>query len=62
MVAPLPLVRPLSLAKKPKGGVPGDLPKKLITEFSPELAEPMAKIFQNIIKKQEWPSIWKKEY
>ena len=38
-------------AKKPKGGVPGDLPKKLITEFSPELAEPMAKIFQNIIKK-----------
>ena len=42
--------------------MPGDLPKKLITEFSPELAEPMAKIFQNIIKKQEWPSIWKKEY
>ena len=22
-------------AKKPKGGVPGDLPRKLISEFSP---------------------------
>ena len=49
-------------AKKPKGGVPGDLPKKLVTEFSPELATPMTKIYQNIIATQQWPSMWRSEY
>ena len=47
-------------AKKPKGGVPGDLPKKLINEFAAELAEPITKIFQSIIQKQEWPQMWKR--
>ena len=49
-------------AKKPKGGVPGDLPKKLLQEFSPELAVPATKIFQNIVHTQEWPSPWRLEY
>ena len=49
-------------AKKPKGGVPGDLPKKIIKEFSPELATPASTIFQNIINQQEWPSTWRTEY
>ena len=49
-------------AKKPKGGVPGDLPKRLVTEFAPELATPMTKIFQNIINLQHWPSMWKTEF
>ena len=48
-------------AKKPKVGVPGDLPKKLIKEFAPELAIPITKIFQTIIKQQKWPSSWKIE-
>ena len=49
-------------AKKPKGGVPGDLPRKLLIEFSPELATPMARIYQNIIDTQKWPSMWRCEY
>ena len=32
-----------------------------MNEFAPELALPMTKIFQNIIEKQEWRSMWKKE-
>ena len=49
-------------AKKPKGGVPGDLPKRLVTEFAPELATPITRIFQNIINRQKWPSMWKTEF
>ena len=36
-------------ANKPKSGVPGDLPRKLITEFGPELANPVCKIFNSIV-------------
>jgi hypothetical protein len=49
-------------AKKPKGGIPGDLPKKILREFAIDLATPATKIFQNIINKQEWPSTWRVEY
>ena len=46
----------ISKANKPKSGVPGDLPKTLVSEFAPELSAPVAKIFQKrqqIIKKQQ---------
>ena len=49
-------------SKKPKSEVPGDLRKRLLTEFAPELATPMTKIFQNIINSQQWPSMWKTEF
>ena len=34
----------------------------LIKELSPELAGPIASIFQSIVQKSEWPSTWKTEY
>ena len=54
-------------ANKPKSGVPGDLPRKLINEFSPELSLPVCKIFNNILKSAKqgcakWPCAWKREY
>ena len=49
-------------AKKPNAGVPGDLPKSLIQEFAPELATPLSKIYNNIIRTGKWPSNWKVEY
>ena len=52
----------LEHAKKPKGGVPGDLPKKIMKEFAIDLAKPATKIYQNIVNKQEWPSTWRMEY
>ena len=54
-------------ANKPKAGVPGDLPKKLINEFGPELAVPVTKIFNNIMNTArkgpaKWPITWKQEF
>ena len=54
-------------ANKPKSGVPGDLPRKLVSEFSPEISKPICKIFNSIIShaKQgavKWPTPWKREF
>ena len=49
-------------AKKPNSSVPGDIPKKLIKEFSIELAGPATSMFNKALKKLEYPSEWKKEY
>jgi hypothetical protein len=43
------------------------VPKKIITEFAPELATPMCKIFRRIIQSAkkgiaEWPPQWKVEW
>ena len=47
---------------KPKSGVPADLPRQLIKEFSIELAGPLCKIIRSIVKTAVWPTHWKKEY
>ena len=49
-------------SKKPKSGVPGDLPKKLTEKFYAELAKPMTRIYQNIVSTKEWPTMWCTEY
>ena len=49
-------------SKKPKSGVPGDLPKKLTEKFYDELAIPLTVIYQNIIHTKEWPAAWRTEY
>jgi hypothetical protein len=43
-------------AKKPKSGVPGNLPRKLVQEFSLEMSAPLKKIYNNIITRGLWPS------
>ena len=42
--------------------VPGDIPSKLKREFSPELASPVADIFNSINETGEYPTQWKTEY
>ena len=49
-------------AKKPKAGVPSDLPKIITQEFAVELTEPVRKIINSIIVTGEWPEQWKMEY
>ena len=54
-------------ANKPKTGVPGDLPKKLVDEFGPELSGPICNIFKSIVESTKqgtakWPASWKLEY
>ena len=61
-ITPFQVYEKIKKSRKTKSKVPGDLPKKIVNEFSPELAEPLCKIFQNIIQSSHWPSTWKTEY
>ena len=42
-------------SKKPRSNVPGDLPRRIVQEFGPELATPACIIFRNITKSWHWP-------
>ena len=42
--------------KKPKSSVPGDLPRRLVQEFGPELAAPVSMIYRNITKSGKLPN------
>ena len=52
----------ITSAKKPRSGVPGDLPRVIVQEFAPELATPVQSIVQNILQSGQWPTQWKKEW
>ena len=56
------VMRKIEAAKKPQSGVPGDLPRELVKEFSVELAVPVCKILKNIFTSAQWPENWRKEY
>ena len=51
----------LSKIRAPKSWVPGEIPGRLIKEFSPELAFPISIIFNDIIETGQWPNQWKTE-
>ena len=53
--------RTIQSAKKPKSGLPTDLPREITREFAPELATPVCKIMNSIVQSGEWPSHWKEE-
>ena len=48
--------------KKPKSGVPCDLPFQRVKEFAPELANPVQNIINGIIESGQWPTYWKQEW
>ena len=48
--------------KRTQSAVPGELPPRLRNEFSVELCEPAAIIFNNITISAEWCEEWKLEY
>ena len=57
----------ITAANKPKSGVPGDLPRKLVAEFGPELSTPICEIFNKILMSakqgsEKWTDSWKLEY
>ena len=49
-------------AKKPQSVVPGDLPSHILKEFSVELAGPLHRLINKIIKTAEWPTHYKREH
>ena len=52
----------LRASKKPSSLVPGDLPVKLVKEFTPELANPVTRIYNRITETGEYPRQWVVEY
>jgi len=54
--------REIMAAKKPRSGVPNDLPKQMLQEFAPDLALPVSSIVNNIASTGEWPNPWKLEH
>ena len=52
----------LKKAKKTNSIVPGDLPVKLVKEFTPELAVPITTIYNKITEVAEYPRQWVTEY
>ena len=55
-------LKKINAAKKPKSGIPGDLPRLITKEFGVELSVPMCKILNNIFKTAQWPRTWLQEY
>ena len=49
-------------SKKTRSSVQGDLPRRIVKEFAPELAAPAGKIFRNIVQIGDWPKPWQTEY
>ena len=49
----------LKKVKKPKSSVEGDVPRKIISEFSYEYAKPATMIYNRIIQSCKWPKQWK---
>ena len=47
---------------KKTSGVPGDLPAKLVNEFSAELLTPLGLIFRSILETNQWPLEWAIEH
>ena len=52
----------LRLKLNTKIGVPGDIPVKLVKEFTPEITVPITKIYNRITETGEYPRQWVTEY
>ena len=52
----------LRVSKKPNSLVPGDLPVRIIKEFTPELAKPVTQIYNKITQSGSYPRQWVVEY
>ena len=58
---PYEVYKKISKAKKPNSEIHGDVPKKIVQLFSPELAEPVSRIYNKISSSAEYPRQWVKE-
>ena len=52
----------LKHSKKPNSLIPGDLPVKLIKEFTPEIAKPVSVFYNKITQSGVYPRQWVVEY
>ena len=61
-ITPAKIEKIIKTMNKKSAGVPGDIPMKLISEFSFELSRPIAHIVNSCLSKGVYPDIWKLEY
>ena len=52
----------IAKAKKPRGIIPGDLPKKIVQSCSQALAVPITTVFNQITAQAQYPESWKIEH
>ena len=66
--APHPLFEPFEIyekiksMKKKTSTVPGDIPWRIITEFSVELSNPLSHLYNTAVLSGVWPQLWKYEF
>ena len=60
-IYPWDILRVMKSLNKKAATVPGDLPMKILLEFSVELAEPLAHIYNSCLEKGIYPNLFKIE-
>ena len=61
-ISPAKIEKAIKTMNKKSAGVPGDIPMRLISEFSFELSRPIAHIVNCCFTQGIYPDIWKLEY
>ena len=61
-ISPAKIEKIIKTMNKKSAGVPGDIPMKLISDFSFELSRPIAHIVNHCLSQGIYPDIWKLEY
>ena len=61
-ISPAKIEKIIKTMNKKSAGVPGDIPMKLLSEFSFELSRPIAHIVNSCLAEGVYPDIWKLEY
>ena len=61
-ISPAKIEKIIKTMNKKSAGVPGDIPMKLISDFSFELSRPIAHIVNHCLAQGIYPDIWKVEY
>lgn len=62
IVEPYQVYEKIKSMNIPDSVVPGDFPPRIWKKFGVELAEPVSKLVNNILKYGKWPEAWKVEY
>ena len=61
-MSPLKVAKIIKGMNKKAAAVPGDLPMRVISEFSEEFSKPLSHLINNCLSQGIYPKIWKIEY
>ena len=61
-ISPFKVSKIIRKMNKKAAAVPGDLPMRIISEFSEELSRPLAHLINNCFSQGIYPNLWKVEF